>query len=87
MVSIHPTSGRILSSLADLDFNRIGEDQIHSSMLSLASLDRGLSGAGYHRELVTSVRVQGGIIPANERVLLVENITQDIYIDLDQVSW
>ena len=52
-------------------------------MFPSASLKRDLVGSGYHRELVTSVELGGTAL--NSRVLLVENITRDIYMDIDQV--
>ena len=49
---------------------------------------RSLGDAGFHRRLVTEVHVdthETHSLCQNARVLLVENITQDVYIDLDQV--
>ena len=86
------SSPQVLSSLADVDFQRIRMDQLHSSHAKsgvaypFISLRRGLNGAGYHRKLVTSIKIEGNGTLSESRVLLVENITQDIYIDLDQVE-
>jgi len=49
---------------------------------------RSLGDAGFHRRLVTEVHVdtpETHSLCQDTPVLLVENITQDVYIDLDQV--
>ena len=84
-------SSNILPSLSDLDFARIrGDHHAHSHARDTAprvSVERWLEGAGYHRELVTTVTVTevvGGY--RDDRVLLVENVTRNMYLDLDQVG-
>jgi hypothetical protein len=82
-------NSNILSSLSDLDFSRIRADhtseQDTSSSHPRLSLTRQLLGAGYHRELRINIKIQnlGGY--TDSKVLLVENITRDMYVDLDQV--
>lgn len=85
-----PTSpaASVLPSLSDLDFHRIKAERPESHAAETCPevvVKRGLEGAGYHRQLLTSVRRVGVGEYRDDRVLLVENITQDIYIDLDQV--
>ena len=80
------SSTSVLSSLADLDFHRLRANQFHSLEVPAISLQRELTGAGYHRELVTKVTLEESSEFRNSRILLVENITRDVYIDLDQVS-
>ena len=79
----------ILSSLEDVNFERIQEDQFQSSRnggvaYPNATLARELFGSGYHRDLTTRVQVEG--VAPDSRILLVENITRDIYMDIDQVD-
>lgn len=76
----------MLSSLADLDFHRLKANQFHSLEVPAISLQRELVGAGFHRELVTKVALEEASEFRNSRILLVENVTRDMYIDLDQVS-
>lgn len=87
-----PSTSNILSSLSDLDFHRIREghaqhssERDDSSFLPTLSLTRQLLGAGYHRELRVNIKLQGSK-GYSDKVLLVENITCDMYIDLDQVG-
>ena len=82
-------TSHVLPSLTDIDFQRVRADQLHTNngevvFPSLASFSRDLVGNGFHRELVTTIQLVG--IPLNSRVLLVENITGDIYMDIDQVK-
>jgi hypothetical protein len=83
-------NSNILSSLSELDFSRIraGHTSEHdtSSSHPTLSLTRQLLGAGYHRELRVNIKIQnlGGY--SDSKVLLVENITHDMYVDLDQVQ-
>lgn len=82
------STANILPALSDLDFNRIKADQAHSHAAGtspLVSLERLLVGGGYHRELVTTIRRVGVGEYHDDRVLIVENVTRDMYIDLDQV--
>ena len=44
-----------------------------------------MTGTGYHRELVTNIEVEGVRVFPDNRVLLIENVTPDIYVDIDQV--
>lgn len=89
-------NSNILSSLADLDFHRIRADHLHSSAAAatdspVVSIRRGLIGGGYHRELLTNIKmeevaeVEGFRDRRNRRILVLENITRDMYMDLDQV--
>lgn len=86
------TSSNILSSLSDLDFYRIRSDQRthhHASEQDTPTLilTRQLLGAGYHRELRVNIKIEHlGGYSDNNKILLVENITRDMYIDLDQVT-
>lgn len=86
VISSTSSTTNTLSSLADLDFHRLRADQFHSVEMPAIALHRELTGAGYHRELVTKVTFQESVGFVNSRILLVENITRDMYIDLDQVS-
>ena len=87
-----PSSSNVLSSLSDLDFHRIrashaqhsSERDSSSSFPPTLSLTRQLLGAGYHRELRVNIKFQDSR-GYSDKVLLVENITRDMYIDLDQV--
>ncbi len=80
------STANVLSSLADLDFHRLRTNRFHSFEIPAISLLRRLTGAGYHRELVTKVTLEESGEFENGRILFVENITRDMYIDLDQVS-
>lgn len=92
VVLLHLTeafTSHILSSLVDVDFDRIQEDQLQSSknggvVYPTARMDLELTGSGYHRDLTTLVQVQG--VAPDSRILLVENITSDMYMDIDQVD-
>ena len=55
-----------------------------SSSITLSSLTRQLLGEGYHRELRTNIVVQGTFF--DTKILVAENITRDMYMDLDQVK-
>ena len=79
-----------LPSLEDVDFDRIRQDQLQSStnggiVYPNATMDLQLSGSGYHRDLTARIRIHGGV-PVDSRILLVTNITRDIYVDIDQVT-
>lgn len=80
-----PSTSNILSSLSELDFHRIRADHASSSIPPTLSLTRQMIGAGYHRELRVNIKIRdlGGY--SNNKVLLIENITRDMYMDLDQV--
>lgn len=85
-----PSNSNILSSLSDLDFHRIRSDQAQLSSEQDApptlTLTRQLLGAGFHRELRVNIKIENLEGYSDNKVLLVENITRDMYIDLDQVS-
>lgn len=84
-----PSNSNILSSLSDLDFHRIRSDQAqHSSEQDAPptlALTRQLLGAGFHRDLRVNIKIENLEGYSDNKVLLVENITRDMYIDLDQV--
>ena len=83
------TPSNVLSTLADMDFHRIVSDHAHhtsdSSSVPRLSLRRELIGAGYHREISVEIKMEGLGNNFGGRIVLVENITRDLYIDLDQV--
>lgn len=84
-----PSTSNVLSTLADLDFHRIVSDHTHhtsdSTTVPRLSLKRELIGAGYHREVSVEIKMEGLGNSFGGRIVLVENITRDLYIDLDQV--
>jgi len=87
--ALHFVKSYTLSSLEDVDFNRIRQDQLQSStsggiVYPNATMDLELPGNGYHRDLTARIRIQG--VPPDSRILLVTSITRDIYVDIDQVT-
>ncbi len=86
----HLAQTYLLSSLEDVDFDRIREDQLQSSksggvVYPTGSLSCELTGNGYHRDLIMRVEVQE--VPLDSRIILVNNVTSDIYVDIDQVMY
>lgn len=86
---------QVLPSLEDVDFERVRTDHaLHAAAnnsedeFPTVTLHRQLSGEGYHRTLHTSVELKEESADGSfdsSVLLLVENITRDMYIDLDEV--
>ena len=79
---------RLPRSVLCIYYSSSSEFSAQLSQAPLVYVRRSLRDAGFHRILVTEVHAEAheALSPCQDTpVLLMENITQDMYIDLDQV--